>query len=116
MFNKTTKISSGTINGRIHKKRNSGKARCVIASGSSDSTQDEKPFEVKRQGKALEMKGDMELIKNVVYFYFLMNPGAKPRSIFMKWYYHSVLADYTRPELSRLRRWITEFQQEIYGN
>lgn len=58
----------------------------------------------------------MELIKNVVYLYFLMNPGVKPRSIFMKWYNHSVLADYTRPELSRLRRWITEFNQELYGN
>jgi len=62
------------------------------------------------------MKGDMELIKNLVYLYFLMNPEAKPRSVFMKWYKHSVLADYTRPELSRLRRWITEFQQETYGN
>lgn len=116
MFNKTTKISSRTINRRIHKKGDSGKAGCFFASDTSDSTQDEKPVEIKRQLKALVMKGDMELIKNVVYFYFLMNPGAKPRSIFMKWYNHSVLADYTRPELSRLRRWITEFQQEIYGN
>lgn len=62
------------------------------------------------------MKSDMEIIKNVVYLYFLINPGAKPRSIFMKWYKHSVLADYTRPELSRLRRWISEFNQELYGN
>ena len=64
------------------------------------------------------MKNDMELIliKNLVYLYFLMNPEAKPRSIFMKWYNHSVLGDYTRPELSRLRRWLAEFNQEIYGN
>lgn len=57
----------------------------------------------------------MELLKNLVYLYFLINPG-KPRQIYMKWYKDLVLSEYTRPELSRLRRWIAEFNQEIYGN
>ncbi len=57
----------------------------------------------------------MELLKNLVYLYFITNPE-KPRQIYMKWYKHLVLADYTRPELSLLRRWIAEFNQEIYGN
>ncbi len=59
---------------------------------------------------------EMEILKNLVYIYFLLNPKDKPRQVFMKWYKHSVLSDYTRPELGRLRRWIAEFQQETYGN
>src|SRR5260221_14500406 len=115
MLNKKTKVCSRTLNGWIHEERNSRKARRLSSSSSSDSSENEKSLEVKRQTNVV-MKKDMEIIKNLVYLYFLMNPGAKPRSIFMKWYNHSVLADYTRPELSRLRRWIAEFQQEIYGN
>lgn len=58
----------------------------------------------------------MLLIKNLVYIYFLTNPVQKPRQIYMKWYKHSVLADYDRPGLSLLMRWITEFNNELYGN
>ena len=70
------------------------------------------------KGRNLKIKkGEYQLLKNLVYVYFLANPNKDAEEIFKNWYKHSVLTDYDRPEISLLKSWVTEFKYEIktYG-
>jgi hypothetical protein len=58
-------------------------------------------------------KQEMELIKNLLYFYFLVNRTVNPWLVYQKWYKDSILADYTRPEYPQIKNWFVEFSQEV---
>lgn len=52
------------------------------------------------------------VIKNLVFFFLLVNPDFSPIQIYQVWQKHIVLKEYDRPELDNLGEWYDEFIAE----
>lgn len=61
-------------------------------------------------------KKDMVLVKNVLFFYYLLHPRQQANYIYRAWSRNKALADYQRPDLLMICNWLEEFRKELsYG-
>jgi hypothetical protein len=52
---------------------------------------------------------NMEVIKDLLWFYHLLKPRVNARSIYRLWYASSIFKDYQRPGAYLLEEWFKEF-------